>query len=147
MFAHGPISNFSWHVFSRGNTTDFVHTGIIDHFDRVSLAGAARCADDLQPFEFGWFGYFTHSLAGNASRPREMEYAWCKALAHGAAMSLETNKAALDANGRTGEILARIKKWEKLKLADYFPETIKKQLHKAVFIHLLGLHFFVGEPL
>ena len=79
MFAHGPVSNYSWHVFSRGNTTDFVNTGIIEHFDRASVAGAVYCRDDLQPFEFGWFGYFTHSLAGNATGPREMEYAWCKA--------------------------------------------------------------------
>ena len=128
MFAHGPISNYSWHVFSRGNTTDYVNTGVIQHFDHASLAGAAASHDDLQPFEFGWFGYFTHSLGGDASRPREMEYAWCKALAHGAAMSLETTKAALDANGRTGEIFARIKAWEDLKLAGYFPEAIRKQL-------------------
>ena len=130
MFAHGPVSNYSWHVFSRGNTTDFVYTGIIEHFDRVSLAGAARSTDDLQPFEFGWFGYFTHSLVGDATRPREMEYAWCKALAYGAAMSLETNHAVLDANGRTGEIFATIRKWEELKIADYFPERIKEQLRE-----------------
>ena len=130
MFAHEPVSDYSWHVFSRGNTTDCVQTGIIKHFDRVSLAGAARCVNDLEPFEFGWFGYFTHSLIGNATRPREMEYAWCKALAYGAAMSLETNKAALDANGRTGEIFATIKKWEELKLSGYFPARIKAQLRE-----------------
>jgi hypothetical protein len=62
--------------------------------------------------------------------PREMEYAWCKALAYGAAMSLETNRAVLDANGRTGEILATIKNWEELKLAGYFPERIKEQLRE-----------------
>jgi hypothetical protein len=130
MFAHGPVSNYSWHVFSRGNTTDFVNTGIIEYFDRVSLAGAAGCKDDLQPFEFGWFGYFTHSLAGDATGPREMEYAWCKALAYGAAMSIETDKATLDANGRTREIFTTIKKWEDLKLAGYFPERIKERLRE-----------------
>jgi hypothetical protein len=130
LFGHGPVSNFSWHVFSRGNTTDFVNTGIIEHFDRVSVAGAARCREDLQPFEFGWFGYFTHSLAGEATALREMEYAWSKALAYGAAMSLETSKATLDANGRTREIFATIKKWEELKLADYFPERIKQRLRE-----------------
>jgi len=130
MFAHAPVSNYSWHVFSRSNTVDFVNTGIIEYFDRVSVAGAAGCNDDLQPFEFGWFGYFTHSLAGEATGPREMEYAWSKALAYGAAMSLETGKATLDANGRTGEIFATIKKWEELKLAGYFPERIKERLRQ-----------------
>ncbi len=130
MFGHAPVSNYSWHVFSRGNTVDFVNTGIIEYFDRVSVAGAAGCRDELQPFEFGWFGYFTHSLAGEATGPREMEYAWCKALAYGAAMSLETGKATLDANGRTGEIFAAIKNWEELKLAGYFPERIKERLRE-----------------
>ncbi|MFH1266370.1 MAG: hypothetical protein ABIK89_11645, partial [Planctomycetota bacterium] len=128
LFGHAPVSNYSWHVFSRGNTTDFVQTGIIEHFDRVSVAGAARSDDDLQPFEFGWFGYFTHSLAGDATRPREMEYAWSKAAAYGAAMSLETSKSVLDANGRTQEIFATIRNWEELKLAGHFPEPIKEQL-------------------
>ena len=128
MFAHGPVSNYSWHVFSRGNTTDFVQAGVIKHFDRVSVANSASSIADLQPFEFGWFGYFTHSLAGDATRPREMEYAWCKALAYGAAMSLETTKAALDANGRTREIFARIRNWEELKLNGHFPERIHEQL-------------------
>ena len=130
MFGHAPVSNYSWHVFSRGNTTDFVNTGIIEHFDRVSVAGAAYSREDLQPFEFGWFGYFTHWLAGDATGPREMEYAWSKALAYGAAMSLETSKAELDANGRTREIFATIKNWEELKLAGYFPEAIKEQLRR-----------------
>ena len=90
----------------------------------------AGSKDDLQPFEFGWFGYFTHSLVGEATGPREMEYAWCKALAHGAAMSLETGKATLDANGRTAEIFAKIKNWEELKLRGYFPERIREQLRQ-----------------
>ena len=128
MFAHSPVSDYSWHVFSRGNTTDFVQAGIIEHFDRVSLAGARESMRDLQPFEFGWFGFFTHATDGDATRPREMEYAWCKALAYGAAMSLETTKKSLDGNGRTGEIFALIKNWEDLKLRDSFPETIREQL-------------------
>ena len=135
MFAHGPGPNMSWHIFSRGNTRDYVRSGIIRHFNH-SLDSAASCARNLQPFEFGWFGYFIHSPAGDASRPREMEYAWCKALAYGAAMSLETeypyhkllSKEYLDANGRTLEIFSMIKNWEELKLADYFPERIREQL-------------------
>jgi hypothetical protein len=128
MFAHTPVSDYSWHVFSRGNTTDFVQAGIIEHFDRVTLAGARESIRHLQPFEFGWFGFFAHSEDGAATRPREMEYAWSKALAYGAAMSLETNKKSLDGNGRTREIFALIKNWDDLKLRDYFPETIREQL-------------------
>ena len=129
MFCHPIGSNIGWHIFSRGNTVDFVHAGIMEHFDRSSLLPAlAEGARDLQPFEFGWFGYFKSSPGGDASRPREMEYAWCKALAYGAAMSLETKKAALDANGRTREIFTLLRNWEELKLSDYFPERIREQM-------------------
>jgi len=128
LWAHIPITDYSWHIFSRGNTTDYVHSGVIQHFDKVSIAGAKDSIAELQPFEFGWFGYLTHALDARATRPREMEYAWSKALAFGAAMSLETSKAALDGNGRTREILGRIKLWETLKLNHYFPEHVREQL-------------------
>ena len=130
LWGHVPISNYSWHIFSRGNTTDFVMTGIIEHFDKVSIANSSYYIDDLQPFEFGWFGYFTKSAASEATRPREMEYAWSKALAYGAAMSLETNKAALDANGRTEEIFGIIKNWEDLKMRGHFSESLKEKMRE-----------------
>ncbi|MEP6536258.1 MAG: hypothetical protein ABJF23_13110 [Bryobacteraceae bacterium] len=131
LWAHAPITDYSWHIFSRGNTTDTVHTGMIQHFDRVSVAGAKASFADLQPFEFGWFGYFAAALDAQATRPREMVYAWSKALAYRAAMSLETDKAALDGNGRTREIFSRIANWEALKQKAYFPPRIRDQLKAA----------------
>ena len=128
LFGLAPPTAYTWHIFTRGNTTDFVKHAIIEDFDRVKVANASNSVADLQPFEFGWFGYFTHATDATATRPREMEYAWSKALAHGAAMSLETKKAALDGNGRTREIFSLIKNWEELKLSDYFPKRIREQL-------------------
>ncbi|MFA6470818.1 MAG: hypothetical protein WCU00_02160, partial [Candidatus Latescibacterota bacterium] len=128
MWGHAPISNYSWHVYARGNTVDFAEVGMIQHFNRTSIANSRYSIADIQPFEFGWFGYFTKSLECEATRPRELEYAWSKALAYGAAMSLETNKAALDANGRTREMFAMIKNWEELKMSGYFPESAKEKM-------------------
>ena len=128
LWGHAPINDYSWHIFSRGNTTDFVQTGVMRHFDRVSVAGAKNSMVELQPFEFGWFGYFNNALDVVATRPREMEYAWSKALAYGAAMSLETNKKALDANGRTREIFSTIRKWEELKLHGAVPARLRERL-------------------
>jgi hypothetical protein len=128
LWAHAPITDYSWHIFTRGNTTDFVETGVIQHFDRVSISGALRSFSELQPFEFGWFGYFTSALDVQATRPREMEFAWSKALAYQAAMSLETDKASLDGNGRTGEIFSRIRAWEELKRKTDFPQQVRDQL-------------------
>jgi len=128
LWAHQPITDYSWHIFSRGNTTDFVSSGVIQHFDRVSIAGAKKSIAELQPFEFGWFGYLTSALDVQATRPREMEYAWSKAFAYQAAMSLETDKAILEGNGRTGEIFSRIKAWEELKRRTDIPQGLRDQL-------------------
>jgi len=128
LFAHTPSDDYSWHIFSRGNTVDFVFSGIKEHFDRESVEGRKWCVDNLQPFEFGWFGFMAHSEEALATRPREMEYAWSKALAYGAAMSLETSKKEMDGNGRTREIFSIVKNWEELKLNNYFSEKIREQL-------------------
>ena len=89
------------------------------------MEGRKRCVEDLQPFEFGWFGYLTHSEVADATRPREMEYAWSKALAYGQRCRCILTKEQIDGNGRTSEIFAIIRNWEELKLKDYFSEKIR----------------------
>lgn len=126
-FAHGATSNFAWHVLTQGNHSDSVQQGVMEHFNR-SLAEAAHFRADLQPIDLGWLGYFTQNVTGPATRPREMAYAWSKALAYEAPISLSTDKARLDGNGRTGEIFALIRQWEELKVAGYFSQSVRDQL-------------------
>ena len=122
MWGHVPITDYSWHIFSRGNTTDYVTSGVIQHFDRVSVAGAADSMAELQPFEFGWFGFFTHSLG---SRHAPAGNGVC--LVEGARLRRShvagNQQEGLDANGRTREIFALIKKWEDWKLRTRSPRT------------------------
>ena len=126
-FNHGPVSNHSWHVLTQGNHRDCPQNGVIEHFN-TGLADISQCTVDFLSFDLGWFGYFTHNVTGPATRPREMAYAWCKALAHSAPISLSTDKRRLDGNGRTQEIFAMIRNWEELKITGYFPERIRDQL-------------------
>ncbi len=126
-FSHGPVSNAAWHVLTQGNHSDCVQTGVIQHFNRC-LSEIHHSEKNFVPFDLGWFGYFTHNATGLATRPREMAYAWCKALAYAAPISLATDKARLDGNGRTQEIFAMIRNWEQLKIAGYFPQRIREQL-------------------
>ncbi len=126
-FSHGPVSNHSWHVLTQGNHRDVSQIGFMENFNG-SLADAASSILNLTPFDLGWFGYFTHTVTGPATRPREMVYAWSKALAYAAPISLSVDKDRLDGNGRTQEIFAMIRNWEELKIAGYFPERIREQL-------------------
>jgi hypothetical protein len=64
----------------------------------------------------------------DATGPREIEYAWSRALAYGAAMSLETCYDELRGNGRTAEIFSIIRRWEELRLTNYFPQSIRDRL-------------------
>lgn len=68
IFAQTPVSDYSWHVFSRSNTADFVTRGIIEHFNVRNLP-AAQDPWPLQPFEFGWFGYFSWAPDAAATAP------------------------------------------------------------------------------
>ena len=130
LWAHGPVSNWSWHVFARGNTTDFVTRGMVEHFDIVSVGGGLSNQVNLQPNEFGWFGFFGKEIDRDATRPREVEYAYAKTCAYDCAMSLETNLATLKANGRTAEIFAIMKEWEELKLEHYFSASVLEKIRE-----------------
>ncbi len=135
-------TDYPWHVLSRSNTIDYLKPEnlngaqvttalIIKHFDGIRLPGASYAKRDLDPIEFGWIGFFggDHPLKGcDSTRPREINYAWAKAPAYGAAMSLETTYDALKSNGRTAEILCIISQWEKVRLSIYFSETVREQL-------------------
>ncbi len=117
-----------WHISSQGgDITDSVQNGVFETFN--SCLRSTKIAEaNLQPFDFGWLGYYQHLPQGPATRPRQMEYAWAKALAYGAAIALNTNQDAMNRNGRTGEIFALMKRWEQLKLDGYFPQSIREQM-------------------
>lgn len=136
-------TGYPWHVFSRANTRDYLRpedgappvttARVIQHFDDHSLPGCIYWTADLEldPIEFGWFGFYQQQPATalrptvDATRPREVVYAWAKALAFGAAMSLETFYGNLRGNGRTAEILTLIHEWDDLRLRNYFPESVR----------------------
>ncbi|MCL5019944.1 MAG: hypothetical protein M1426_05725 [Patescibacteria group bacterium] len=123
LWGRSPSCEWSWHVFCRNNTTDFVTRGIIRHFD-VSLSDGwlGWCIREMIPYEFGWFGFFGKEIDRDATLPREIEYAFSKTCAYNGAMSIETNLSSLKANGRTNEIFTIMKNWEDLKFKNYFSE-------------------------
>ena len=118
----------TWHTSSMGGEiTDAVTSGVKATFNQ-SVKGARSAEANLQPTDFGWLSYVSHGPNHDATRPRIMEYAWCKALAYGAAISLSSNLQSYIDNGRTEEIFAIMKNWEQLKMAGYFPERIRDQM-------------------
>ena len=120
----------TWHTSSMGGEiTDVVTSGVMATFNQ-SLRGAKNARANLQPTDFGWLSYVSQGTNHEATRPRMMEYAWSKALAYGAAISLSSDLRSFKANGRTREIFANIKKWEELKIAGYFPESLRQQMQK-----------------
>ena len=128
LFAHGPVSNNSWHALVQGNHTDVAQNGSIGHVKEATLPGIAASQRNLVPFDLGWFGFFTSSENGPATRPREVAYVWAKALAYGGPVALNAPIGPLRNNGRTGEILSLIRQWEQLKLSGRVPESIRNQL-------------------
>ena len=128
MIAHGVVSTHAWHMLVQGNHTDCVGNGCMQHFDSISLPDIPILKANRQSFDFGWYCAFTHSINQPASRPREIEYVWAKALAYGAPISFNVPINTLRNNGRMPEILARIKNWEELRNAGYFARSVRDQM-------------------
>ena len=130
LWAHYPVCNWAWHIFVRGNTTDFVTRGVVEHFDIVSINNSRGGVANLQPFEFGWFGLFEKRIDRHATIPREIEYAYSKTCAYNCAMSIETNISSFRENGRSEELLIIMKNWEELKFDNYFSVNAIKKIQE-----------------
>ena len=82
------------------------------------------------PAEFGWWGYITNHPSAEATVPDEIEYGYAKGAGFDTPMGFETHLNNLTGNGRTDEVMALAKRWEKLRLSGKLPGNIKAELRK-----------------
>ncbi len=88
----------------------------------------------LLPTQLGWwfiYGPNRNHRNNRAQLPDEIEYLCCKALAHDAALSFGgLRPGGVPPNARQDEFLKIVGRYERLRLADYFPESVKEKLRK-----------------
>lgn len=123
------ITDWTWHIFSRGTCDDFSAVATKQYLD------VHKIADYWQYFhnsfmlaELGWVGFLQDATDYTATTPDEMEYYAVRMLALDSAVSLETSLSALKANGRTEEMLKLLGEYEQLRLSGAVPESIRQKL-------------------
>ncbi|NOZ20820.1 MAG: hypothetical protein GXP25_06995 [Planctomycetes bacterium] len=123
----GPLY---WHMRSFATCNDFVEIAVKAFFDNDKARSGRGARVNFIPVDFGWWGL--HSWAPNrrATTPDEIEYVCQKTLAFDAFWSLETTLKKIKECGRWPDIKKTISTYERLRLARYFPEEIKKAIQK-----------------
>ena len=123
------ITDWSWHIFSRGTCDDYSAVAVRQYLDYHKIADSCRFYhDNFLPAELGWMGFLQDTPDHPATTPDELEYYAVRMLALDAAVSLETNLSALKANGRSGEMLELLGEYEQLRLSGAVPTAVRKQL-------------------
>lgn len=123
------ITDWSWHIFSRGTCDDYAAVAVKQYLDYHKIADSWRFYYiNFLPAELGWMGFLQDTPDHAATTPDELEYYAVRMLALDSAVSLETNQSALKANGRSGEMLALLGEYEQLRLGGAVPTAVRQQL-------------------
>jgi hypothetical protein len=100
-----------------------------EYLDYHKIADAWRSYhDNFLPAELGWWGFLQDAPDHPVTKPDEVEYYAARMLALDSAVSLETNLAALKANGRTEEMLKLLGEYEQLRLSGTVPGAVRQHL-------------------
>jgi len=121
----------SWPFHSRVGAWDHPKWGLKrfadDHLRAVQQYRRAY----LLEAQLGWWVILGPARDWNMEMPDEIEYLCCKALAHDAPLSFQSVVAAgTPPNARQNEYFTTIGRYERLRLANYFTEAVKKKLQE-----------------
>jgi len=123
----GPLF---WHLKSFQTCNDFVEIGVKRFFDHDKVRAGRGAIVNFTPVDFGWWGLHTWAPHRRSTTPDEIEYVCQKALAFDAFWSLETTLKKIKDCGRWEDIKKTIAAYERLRLADYFPDRVKKAMQQ-----------------
>jgi hypothetical protein len=131
-------TQWTWHIFSRGTCDDYAAVAVKQYLDYHKIADSWRFyRNNFLPAELGWLGFLQDAPDHPATTPDELEYYAVRMLALDSAVSLETSLAALQANGRTEEMLKLLGEYEQLRLSGSVPKTVREQLSQGEW-HMTG---------
>ncbi len=131
-------TQWSWHIFSRGTCDDYAAAAVKQDLDYHKIADSWRFyRNNFLPAELGWLGFLQDAPDHSATTPDELEYYAVRMLALDSGVSLETSLAALQANGRTEEMLKLLGEYEQVRLSGSVPKTVREQLAQGEW-HMTG---------
>jgi hypothetical protein len=119
----------SWPFHSRIGAWDYPNWAIKRFIDVHCRSVRRHREGSLLPSQLGWWSIFGPNQNRNAQLPDEIEYLCCKSLGYDAPMSFQgVRPGGRPANARQDEYLTMIGRYERLRLAGYFPESVREKL-------------------
>ncbi|MCK5806620.1 MAG: hypothetical protein KAI66_27575, partial [Lentisphaeria bacterium] len=118
--SNGTLPNLGWHIVARSASADG-HGDIKLHLDE-RLHTILGMKKNFIHADVGWYGL------DPGSRPDRIEYICAKCLGADGSISVQTTRAALEADPHAREIIETIGRYERCRLANVFPESVKAQL-------------------
>jgi hypothetical protein len=115
-------SHFFWHIYSRMNWGEPWYAGFRESQTEYRLKNQAYFQRNLMPGMLGWF-----SLRENTS-VEDIEWMLARSAAFDAGYALVAGEKALEANGRTDEILGLIGEWERARMAGAFSDGQRERM-------------------
>lgn len=123
--------HWSWYFHSRIGAWDHPKWGLKPFTDLHCAAIANYRQGALLQAQLGWWVVLGPNYASRAETPDEMEYFCCKTLAFDAPSSTQgIGSLGSPANARMQEYITMAGWYERLRLANYFPESVKQQLRQ-----------------
>ena len=119
-----------WHLKSFVTCNDFVGLAAKRFFEEDKLSKGRAGLENEVPVDLGWWGLHSWAPHYRSTTPDEIEYVCQKALAYGAFWSLETWLDKIHGCGRWSDIKRTIATYERLRLADYFDESVKQAIRE-----------------
>ena len=123
--------HWSWYYHSRIGAWDHPKWGLKPFTDLHCASIADYRQGALLQAQLGWWVVLGPSHASRAETPDEMEYFCAKTLAYDSPSSTQgIGSLTSPANARMQEYLTVAGWYERLRLANYFPESVKEQLRQ-----------------
>ena len=123
------MTHWTWHIFARGTSDDYAAVAPKQFLDLHKIPDYWQFhAANFMPAELGWWGFLTSAPDHQATKPDDIAFYGTRMLALNSPVSLETNLAALKANGRTNEMLTLLGEYNQLLLKDTVPLPLRERL-------------------
>ncbi len=126
-------SHYFWHIYTRMNWGEPWYAGFRESQTEYRLKNQAYFRRNLMPGMLGWFRMQPETSV------EDIEWMLARSAAFDAGYGLVTSFEALDGNGRAGEILALIGRWEEARMAGAFTPEQKARMED------IGSEFHLDE--
>lgn len=120
--SNGTGTDLCWHLIPRSASADG-HGDIKGYLDE-RWPGILGMAANFTRADIGWYYMFKDV------RPDQIEYVCAKALGVDGSISIEASRASLESLPQARQVFEMISRYERCRLAGYFPEVVRAKLRE-----------------